>query len=133
MKAKSAFLALSLACAGILVSTGRTTAADEPAKVAGTWEISIEAPQGTFSSTLVLQQEGSTIKGTLTSPRGDGPVEGSVTGNNIKFSTTRETPNGTFTIEYTGTVDGASMKGTLHAGGFDADWTAKRTAEAEKK
>ena len=133
MKAKSAFLALSLACAAILYCAGRATAADEPAKVAGTWEISIEAPQGTFSSTLVLQQDGSTIKGTLTSPRGEGPVEGSVTGNAIKFTTTRETQYGTFTIEYTGTVDGAAMKGTLHSERFDADWTAKRTAEAEKK
>jgi hypothetical protein len=133
MKRKSYFLAFALACGVLLTWGGRVIAADEPAKVAGTWEMSFEGPMGTRTQTLTIQQDGSTIKGTLKGQRGESPLEGSVTGNKISFTVKRETPNGTFTIEYTGTVDGDSMKGTLHSERFDGEWSAKRASGTEEK
>ena len=105
---------------------GSAIGADEPAKVTGSWEMSIETPRGTMTQTLTLQQDGSTLKGTLKGQRGEAPVTGSVTGNKISFTVTRDTPNGSFTIEYSGTVDGDSMTGTAHSERFDGKWTAKR-------
>jgi hypothetical protein len=110
----------------LLVCGGRAMAADEPAKVAGTWEMSSTTPRGPVAQTLTIQQDGSTIKGTLTGQSGESPLEGSVTGNNISFTVKWETPNGKFTVEYAGTVDGDSMKGTIHSARFDREWTAKR-------
>ncbi|HEV2494244.1 MAG TPA: hypothetical protein VG204_14355 [Terriglobia bacterium] len=122
------FLTLVLACVGLVVGAGRATAADEPAKVDGAWELSFEGPRGTMTQTLTIQQDGASIKGTLTGRRGESNLEGSVTGNKISFTVKRDTPNGTFTIDYTGTVDGGSMTGTAHSERFDGKWTAKRQA-----
>ena len=88
--------------------------------------MSAETPRGTMTQTLTLQQDGSTLKGTLKGQRGEAPVTGSVTGNKITFTVTRDTPNGSFTIEYSGTVDGDSITGTSHSERFDGKWTAKR-------
>jgi len=133
MKRKVCFLAFGLVCGVWLMWSGRAMAADEPAKVAGTWEMTYEGPRGTRTQTLTIQQDGSTIKGTAKGQRGEAPLEGSVTGNNIKFTITRETPNGTFTLEYAGTVEGDSMKGTVHSERFDGEWTAKRVNAAGEK
>lgn len=126
MKRYAYFVAFALACGLLLICGVRAIAADEPAKVAGTWEVSSTGPNGPMTQTLTLQQDGSTIKGTLTGRRGEAPLAGSVAGNNISFTVKRDTPNGTFTMEYTGTVDGDSMKGKVHSERFDREWTAKR-------
>ena len=126
MKSKTRLLAFALTFGALLLRSGSGTAADEPAKVTGSWEMSAETPRGTMTQTLTLQQDGSTLKGTLKGQRGEAPVTGSVTGNKISFTVTRDTPNGSFTIEYSGTVEGDSMTGTAHSERFDGKWTAKR-------
>ena len=133
MKRNTYLFAFALACGVLLMWGGRLMAADEPAKVAGTWEMTSESPRGTMTQTLTIQQDGGTIKGTLEGRRGPAPLEGSVTGNKISFTVKRETPNGTFTLEYTGTVDGDSMKGNVHSERFDTEWTAKRTSGSSQK
>ena len=79
-----------------------------------------------MTQTLTIKQDGGTIKGTLTGPRGEAPFEGTVAGNKISFTIKRETPNGTFTLEYSATVNGDSMEGTVHSERFDRKFTAKR-------
>ena len=127
MKRIACLLAFALTCGVLLICTAQVRAADEPAKVAGTWELTSEGRNGPMTQTLTIQQDGSNIKGTMTGRRGEVPFEGTVTGNKLAFTIKRETPNGTFTIEYSGTVDGDSMKGTAHSERFDREWTAKRT------
>jgi hypothetical protein len=127
MKRNAYLLAFTLACGMLLICGGMARAADEPANVAGTWEMSSQGPNGPMTQNLTIQQDGSKIKGTLTGRRGETPFEGSVTGNKISFTIKRETPNGTFTMEYSATVDGDSMKGTAHSDRGDREWTAKRT------
>jgi hypothetical protein len=133
MHRKPCLLAFALAWGLLLALGGSVLAAEEPAKVAGSWELTFEGPRGTRAQTLVIQQDGSKIKGTLTGQRGEAPLEGSVDGNKISFTVTRETPNGTFTIEYNGTVEGDSMKGTMHSQMFDGQWSAKRAGGAGEK
>jgi len=127
MKRIACLLAFALTCGVLMFCAAKATAADEPAKVAGTWEVSSEGPNGPMTQTLTIQQDGEKIKGTMTGRRGETPFEGTVTGNKVAFTVKRETPNGTFTIEYSATVDGDSMKGKAHSERFDRDWTAKRT------
>ena len=133
MRRSILLLAFVLAWGLPLIWTARATAADEPAKVGGNWEMTFEGPRGTRTQALTLEQDGGTIKGTLEGRRGPAPLEGSVTGNEIKFTVKRETPNGTFTLEYTGTVDGDAMKGKVHSERFDGEWTAKRTGGGSEK
>jgi len=133
MKGKTCLMALALACGVSTVLSARTFAADAPANAAGSWEMSVETPRGSFTQALTIQQDGAAIKGTLKGQRGDAPLEGSVAGNKISFTVKRETPNGTFTIEYSGTIDGDSMAGTSHSERFDGKWSAKRGAAPAAK
>ena len=125
MKRTSFFLVLLLA-GGLLMWGQMLVAQEAPANVAGTWQVSSEGRNGPMTQTLTITQDGGTIKGTLSGPRGDAPFEGTVAGNKISFTIKRETPNGTFTMEYSATVDGDSMSGTIHSERFDRKFTAKR-------
>ena len=116
-------------CVALLLCGMAAIAAEEPAKVAGNWEMSFEGPRGTVTQTLAIEQDGAKIKGTLKGPRGESPLEGTLEGNKISFAVKRNTPRGEMTLEYTGTVDGDSMKGTMSGGQFSGDWTAKRASE----
>lgn len=129
MKRLAYSLVLAFACGMLLMWVGKVMAADEPAKVDGTWEMTSEGPNGTMTQTLTIHQDGGTIKGTLTGRRGEAPLEGTVTGNKVSFTVKRQTQNGeTMVMEYTATVDGDSMKGKVHSERFgDRDFTAKRT------
>jgi hypothetical protein len=126
MKRNIALLAvLCFAMAGFV-----GVAAAQDAQVAGTWTLSAQGRGGNMqNSTLTLKQDGQKLTGTLAGGRGgDAPVTGTVTGNNITFSVTRQTQNGDFKIDYTGTVSGDSMKGTVTMGQNTRDWTATKGA-----
>lgn len=122
-------MAIAFACAVLLASAGSISAADQPANVAGKWELTSEGRNGPMTQALTIQQEGATIKGTLTGRRGEAPLEGTVTGNKLNFSVKRENQNGdTMVLEYSGTVEGDSIKGKVHSERFgDRDWTAARS------
>jgi hypothetical protein len=129
MKKLSYSLVLAFACGVLLMLAGNALAADQPANVAGSWEMSSEGPNGTMTQTLAIQQDGGTIKGTITGRRGPAPLEGTVTGNKLSFTVKRQTQSGdTMVLEYNATVAGGSMTGKVHSERFgDRDFTAKRT------
>lgn len=116
----------AFAAVAVLAFVAAGAAQEKPANVAGKWEMSWEGPRGPQTSTLTLEQNGATLKGTMSGPRGDAPVTGSVKGKEVTITVERETPRGKFTIEYKGTVDGASMKGTAAMGQRTIEWTAKK-------
>lgn len=145
MKRNIALLAvLCLAIAGIVC-----VAAAQNANVAGPWTLSMNfgggggrgggGGQGGGAGrmgrggpqTLTFTQDGDKLSGTLHSGRGDSPVTGTVSGNNISFSVTRQTPNGEMKTDYTGTVSGETMKGTVSMRGNSVEWTATKGAPAE--
>jgi hypothetical protein len=113
----------------LLMLAGNALAADEPANVAGTWEMTSQGQNGPMTQTLTITQDGGTIKGTLTGRRGDAPLEGTVTGNKVSFTVKRQNQNGdTMVMEYAAKVEGDSLKGKVHSERFgDRDFTAKRT------
>ena len=111
------------------MGASKVLAADEPAKVAGAWEVKSESRSDPMTQTMTITQDGGSIKGTLTGRRGEAPLEGTVTGNKLSFTVKRETQSGdTLVMEYTGTVEGDSIKGKVHSERFgDREFTAKRT------
>ncbi|MGA8186118.1 MAG: hypothetical protein WB819_21005 [Terriglobia bacterium] len=106
-------------------------AQDAAATVAGTWNLTMSGQRGTFEQTLKLEQKGDTVTGTISGRRGDSPVKGSVKGDTLTFSVTRDTPRGTFTMDYKATVTGDSMKGTAGNDRFSLDFTGKRAAGSQ--
>lgn len=126
MKRNVALLAvLCFAIAGFVA-----VAAAQDAQVAGTWTLSAPGRGGNMqNSTLTLKQDGKNLTGTLAGGRGgEAPLTGTISGNSITFSVTRQTQNGDLKIDYTGTVSGDSMKGTVNMRGNPVDWTATKGA-----
>lgn len=86
---------------------------EKPTQVAGTWSVSYETPNGTFTQTLTLKQDGTSLTGTIGGEQSSSDVKGSVSGNSVNFSVTRKGQRGSITMNYSGTADGDTIKGTI--------------------
>jgi hypothetical protein len=120
MKKHFTILAVALVVAAI--------AAHALVDVSGTWELTSEGRQGQMTREITIEQDGNSIKVTMPGFRGGDPMvaEGTVDGNNIEWTVTRETPRGEFTMVYKGTVDGDTMSGTVSVMDREMEWTAKK-------
>lgn len=58
---------------------------EKPADVAGTWSVSTETPNGTFTQTLTLKQNGGTLSGTISGEKATSDLTGTVNGNTRQF------------------------------------------------
>ncbi len=119
---------VALGCAVLFVFV-LVAGAQESAKVAGTWEMTFMGRNGAQTSTLTLTQDGGTLKGTMKGMNGmELPLEnGTISGNAVDFTVTRQGRNGEVKVEYKGTVDGDTIKGTFMQGENSVDWSAKRS------
>ena len=124
--------------------------AQDASDLAGTWEFTMEAPQGggggrgggpggrgggrggAFgggTQMLMLSVQGETLQGTLEAERGSTELKSiMLDGNKITFTVERETPRGTFELTYNGEIDGDTMTGTMEGPGgrFTINWKATR-------
>ncbi len=118
----------SLALGLVLLGTMSFTAFAYAADVSGTWEMTTQSQRGERTTEITIVQEGGKITVTMPGMRGGDPItaEGTIDGDKIQWSVTRETQRGTFTMTYAGTVTGDTMKGTVDRGGNTSEWTAKR-------
>jgi hypothetical protein len=131
MKRSHQLFALTLALGLGLFIGSAAMAQGAAANVAGTWNLTMTSQRGTFEQTLKLEQKDDTVTGTISGRRGESPVKGSVKGDTLTFSVTRETPRGTFTMDYKATVTGESMKGTAGNERFSMEFTGKRAGGSQ--
>jgi hypothetical protein len=99
------------------------------ANVAGEWEMTSEGRQGPRTTSIKIEQDGEKITVTMPGFRGEGEMkaEGTIKGNEIEWSITRQTQRGDMTITYKGKVEGNTMSGTVQMGDFASrEWTAKK-------
>ena len=108
---------------------GMTAVALAQGSVDGNWEMSMQGRQGMMTQTLMLKTDGNKLTGSIKGQRGEAPLEGTVDGNKISFTVTRQTPNGEMKQTFNGTVEGDSIKGTVQMGENSRDWTAKRASQ----
>lgn len=100
-------------------STTTTSGSD----LSGTWSGTYS---GTFSGTFTLKwtQTSSKLSGKIDlSTSGTVPVNGTITGNSIKFGTV-----GSTAVTYTGTVSGSSMSGNYNTPSGGGTWSAHKTS-----
>ena len=85
------------------------------AKVGGTWNLTVEPPGQSIEVKLTLNQQGSTITGTLTSDFfGTAQIKnGSVTSNGFTFDATISVGGQSLDISFDGTVTGNKVEGTV--------------------
>jgi len=107
------FLALSLSALDVDVS--------------GDWEMTTQGRRGERTMDIHFEQEGEKITVTWSGRGGEIKAEGTIKGNEIEWSGTRETPRGDFTTTYKGKVEGNTMTGTMQMGERgSSEWTAKK-------
>ena len=128
MSMKKSLVGVGLALVACVVMTAPAQA---QANVAGTWEITIEGPEGPGNATAVLQQDGMTFSGTISVDQAEGAqiANGKVEANTMSFQLVVSVQGLELAIDVQGQVDGDSISGQMSVpdfGGFP--FTAKRTA-----
>jgi hypothetical protein len=123
----------SLFASTVLCLSAITSARGQDVNVTGTWELTSETPRGTVTSTLVFEQDGTALEGSMESQRGTVEFDGgTVEGNTIAFTIVRSGMGGrTFEMTYTGTVEGDKITGTMSTPRGEQPWTAKRVADSQ--
>ena len=121
-----------------LVGHAAAAAAQEPPKpeqkpeqktdsVAGNWIMSLEGPQGPMQITLVMQQEGTKVTGTLTSQMGETTLEGTFEAGKLAFSITFEGGSGTMQLYFAAELkEDGTLAGVLSGPMGDMPWVAER-------
>jgi hypothetical protein len=112
----SFLLALTLFTAGLSAQNS----------VAGSWELSINGPEGPITATADLKQDGEKVTGSITSPQGSTELSGTFTGKTLALAFQIQSPQGALDIKVNGEVAGSDMKGVIDFGMGMADFTAKK-------
>lgn len=95
--------------------TGPPTGAPPRAVVvSGTWTVTVDSPQGAVPVTLQLQQEGTTISGTVTSPFGQTPVaRGTLSGDQVELTVNATIQGNQLVVTFSGRVEGDRISGMV--------------------
>jgi len=95
--------------------------------VTGDWEMTTQGRRGERKMDIHFEQKGEIVTVTWSGRGGEIKAEGTIKGNDIEWSVTRETPRGDFTMTYKGKVEGDTMTGTMEMGERgSSEWTAKK-------
>lgn len=96
------------------------------ANAVGTWDVTIESPQGQNKAMLVIKKDGDKFSGALKSPRGERPLESvTVAGSDITFVMKVNMQGNEMVFTYKGKVEKDSMKGDADFGGMaTGTWSA---------
>ena len=62
--------------------------------VAGSWELSINGPEGPITATADLKQDGEKVTGSITSPQGSTELSGTFSGNTLSLAFQVQSPQG---------------------------------------
>lgn len=100
------------------------------ADVAGKWVAEMTSPDGQKrQSTFDFKVDGDKLSGTVANARGETKIEdGTVKGDDISFSVTRNFGGNEVKMKYKGKVTGNEMKLNVDAGERSFEMTAKRPA-----
>ncbi|HEY3285181.1 MAG TPA: hypothetical protein VGN26_23160 [Armatimonadota bacterium] len=121
-----------------------TRAGEAPTGITGTWKLSVQMQNRTLERDLVLTQKGDAVTGTLKAPTNlpadananfrptdqeikDGTLKGDV----LTFSITRERSGQTFTTSYKGTLKGDTLEGDVTTPRGTSHFVAKRLPAAD--
>jgi imidazolonepropionase-like amidohydrolase len=97
------------------------------AKVVGTWEYTLETPQGDRSGTLTFEGDASGLEGTITSPDGDEQELEAISFDGTTLSFTIPNESGP-TLSVTVTIEGDTFEGSVSTPGPSLTITGERTS-----
>lgn len=118
-----------LMMAAVMLVSAATAAAQG---ISGEWDGMMGSPGGARPVKLVFVQQGEKLTGTVKRASGDVALEGTVKGDQVRFSYTIIYNGNPFALSMTATVTGDEMKGQVDMGGQAQDeFSAKRAAPAK--
>src|SRR4029078_10175067 len=99
--------------------------------VAGSWELSVDSPQGANTSTLTLKQDGAKLTGELGSAMGSTPVTGTFSAGSVAITANLDVQGTSLQLGISGKVAADTMTGSVKVGDFgEFPCTAKRAGSA---
>jgi hypothetical protein len=103
-----------------------TIAQAQAPSVVGSWDITIESPQGQRTMMLVIKQDGDKLAGVMKTPRGERPLDSvAVKGGDITLTMTVNAQGQDLVVTYKGKVEKDKMSGDADFGGFASGaWSA---------
>jgi hypothetical protein len=106
-----------------------------PARVAGTWRMTMEMSMGTASPEITLKQEGDTLSGTYSGRYGTFALTGKVKGRLFEFSfLMNEQHPVSMCFQGEVSADGTALEGTAVLAELgDANWTATKDESPKPK
>jgi hypothetical protein len=111
----------------LMLVLSASTAMAQSANAGGTWDATLTSPQGARDVQLILKQDGEKVSGVVKSQRGEIPIEGTLTGKDLKLKYTIKFQDNDMVISLSGVLDGSAIKGSANYGGMaDGDFNAKR-------
>lgn len=110
----------------LVLLMGVLSAAAQSASVVGSWDFTVESPNGKTTSVLVIKKDGDTLSGMAKGARGERLLESvSVAGSEITFVMKIKFQDQDMVITYKGKVEKDSMKGEADFGGLaTGSWSA---------
>jgi hypothetical protein len=105
---------------------GAPSKAGQGVNVVGSWDFTVESPNGKNTSVLVIKKDGDKLSAMAKSPRGERMLENvSVVGSDITFVMKIKFQDQDMVITYKGKVDKDGMKGDADFGGLaTGPWSA---------
>jgi hypothetical protein len=95
--------------------------------ITGTWEMTVDSPQGAMAITANFKQDGETLTGNHVSEMGEAPLKGTVKGVDVEYTLTLDMGGQQMTIVHKAKVDGNTMTGSAEIGGMGTiTFTAKK-------
>ena len=95
--------------------------------ITGSWELTVESPQGTMVITANFKQDGEMLTGTHISEMGEAPLKGTVKGADVEYTLTLDMGGQQMSIVHKAKVDGDTMRGSADIEGMGTiAFTAKR-------
>ena len=95
--------------------------------ISGSWEMTVESPQGQMIITAKFKQDGETLTGTHISEMGEAPLKGTVKGADVEYTLTLDMGGQQMSIVHKAKVDGDTLRGTADIEGMGTiAFTAKR-------
>jgi hypothetical protein len=102
--------------------------AKAPATIAGKWNMTVQTDQGPMPVTLVMKLDGRKVTGSVTSDRGETPLEGEFAEGKLTFDIKFQGSSGEMSVTFNAThkKEDDTLSGTLDFGQGALNWKAER-------
>jgi hypothetical protein len=111
----------------IAPTIGQDAAKPKAVDITGSWEMTVQAPQGAMVITANYKQDGETLTGTHVSEMGESPLKGTVKGVDVEYTLTIDMGGQQMAIVHKAKVDGQTMTGSADIQGMGTiTYTAKK-------